>query len=82
MILTELTRTIADKVGLTSIATTVGITTAKQADVIADSVSWGMADYALAVSMVGGVLFAIEKIIVICEQVRGNREKKDNQDQS
>ena len=76
MKLSSLTGTIADKIGISSIATTVGITTAKNSEVIQSSVSWGMADYALALSMFGGALFAIEKIIVIHEKVKKNIKGK------
>jgi len=76
MKISSLTGTIADKLGMTSIATTVGITTAKQAEVIEQSLSWGMTDYALAVSMIGGTLFAIEKILIIYEKIKQRKEDK------
>lgn len=51
----------ADKLGLTSIFTTIGLTATE--GLIYQP--WALTDYALIISCVGGVLFIIEKIIVI-----------------
>ncbi len=51
----------ADRLGLTSIFTTVGLTATE--GLIYQP--WELTDYALIISCVGGVLFIIEKIIVI-----------------
>ena len=74
MSLAEWAEAISDKVGLTSIATTVGITTAQHAEVINTSPLWTMTDYALLISMIGGSLFAIEKIVSIYFRVRNNKK--------
>ena len=58
-----------DKVGMTAIASTVGLTTAQKTEVIPETTMllshWVMTDYALAISMVTGILFGIEKILTI-----------------
>lgn len=69
---------IADKLGLTSIGSTVGITVAQE---VAER-SWVMADYALLISAIGGVLFCIEKLFVIYHRCREAKieAKKAKQD--
>lgn len=74
----EFLSTIADKVGISSIATTVGITTAKEADLIASSSEWGMTDYGLMISIIVSVLFGIEKVLSIYEKIKSIK-KVDNQ---
>ncbi len=51
----------ANKLGVTSVGTSVGLTSA---EVIADT-SWALTDYALLISAIGGIFFIIEKIFVI-----------------
>lgn len=51
----------ADRLGLTSIFTTLGLTAAE--GVIYQP--WVLTDYALLISCAGGILFIIEKLIVI-----------------
>ena len=53
----------ADRLGLSSIAASIGLTISKGAEVVAQP--WVLTDYALAISCVGGVLFIIEKVLVI-----------------
>lgn len=60
----------ADRVGLTSIFTTVGITVAQ--DMIVTP--WGLTDYALVISCIGGSLFIIEKMILIYIRIREARK--------
>ena len=74
----EFLSTIADKVGISSIAATVGITTAKEAELIASSAEWGMTDYGLMISIIVSVLFGIEKILSIYEKIKAIK-KVDNQ---
>ena len=59
----------ADKVGLTSIFTSLGITIARDVS----GGSWALADYALMISCIGGILFIIEKIILITIRIRESR---------
>lgn len=70
-----ITTSIIDKIGLTSIATTVGINSAQTSAAIS-SQSFELGDYALVISMIGGVLFAIDKIFSIRKQYREG--KKDD----
>jgi len=51
---------IADRIGLSSIAASLGITANE-----ALGSTWHLADYALLISALGGILFIIEKIFVI-----------------
>ena len=53
----------ADRVGLSSIAASLGLTVTKGVEVSLSP--WGLTDYALAISCIGGVLFIIEKLLVI-----------------
>lgn len=54
---------VTDKLGFVTIAATVSITTAKEAEIITNSEAWGMGDYALLISMIGGGLFIIVKVM-------------------
>ena len=51
----------ADRVGLTSIAASIGLTITKG---VVDQ-PWELTDYALLISCVGGLLFIVEKLFVI-----------------
>ena len=66
---TSMLQPLIDKIGMSAIASTVGITTAQTAEIIPETTwflaSWVMTDYALAISMITGILFGIEKIINI-----------------
>jgi len=62
----------ADRVGLSSIFASVGLTMTKGEILVVQP--WGLTDYALAISCVGGVLFIIEKILVI--YIRYKESKK------
>lgn len=52
---------IADRIGLSSIATSVGVTAT---EALTGS-TWHLTDYALLISAIGGILFIVEKILVI-----------------
>jgi len=57
-----------ERIGLSSIVTTFGIKSAEAAEIVELSdtwilSSWGMPDYALAISMIGGVIFIINQIL-------------------
>lgn len=57
-----------ERLGLGSILTTFGIKSAEAAEMVELSdtwmiSSWGMPDYALAISMIGGVIFIINQIL-------------------
>jgi len=58
-----------DKIGMSSIASTVGLTAAQKSEIIPETTAllatWGPTDYALAISMVTGILFGIEKALNI-----------------
>ena len=57
---TELIDVIANRVGLTSIASTVGITTAAEKGVIEITSAWSWPGVALIISMLGGLLFIVK----------------------
>ena len=57
---------IANKLGLSSILTSVGVTIAQDGT----STVWVFTDYVLLISAIGGILFIIEKIIVIYIRIR------------
>ncbi len=61
----EIIDNIANKLGLASIVTTVGLTTTQEMTEVAENIPWDRVDYALMISMIGGVLYIIEKLIVI-----------------
>lgn len=72
---------IADKLGLTSIASTVGLTVATE---VAET-SWVLTDYALLISAIGGVLFCIEKLFTIylrCKEARAETQKEKHKKKS
>jgi len=66
---TSMLQPLIDKIGMSAIASTVGLTTAQKSEIIPETTwflaSWVMTDYALAISMITGVLFGIEKILTI-----------------
>jgi len=68
----------ADRLGLSSIAASLGLTMAKGTELAMQP--WGLTDYALAISCVGGVLFIIEKILVIF--IRYKESKKIAKEES
>lgn len=78
---TSLLQPLIDKVGMTAIASTVGLTTAQKNDVIPETTmfisDWVMTDYALAISMITGVLFGLEKIVNIYFKVKEDRIGKE-----
>lgn len=63
----DLIDSLADKLGLSSIVTSVGITTIVQGG---PNVPWAFTDYVLLISAISGILFIIEKIIVIYIRIR------------
>jgi len=60
---------IADRIGLTTIASSLGITMAQES-----IASWTLTEYALIISAVGGVLFIIEKLLVIYLRFQESRK--------
>ena len=61
----------ADKLGLSSIAASLGITITQDLAQVAQP--WTMTDYALLISAIGGILFIIEKIFVIYLRYKESR---------
>ncbi len=74
----EIIDPVMNRIGLGSIATALGIEVAKVKEVIPEVVegTWVLADYALALSIVGSVLFIIDKIMVIYLNMKAQYEKK------
>ena len=68
----ELIDPIVNRIGLGSITTTFGIQAAKAQEILPPEIAtvWGLSEYALAVSIIGGILFVIEKIIVIYHRLK------------
>lgn len=60
----------ADRLGFASITSSLGLTMAKGSI----PVPWGLTDYALLISCVGGILFIIEKILVIYLRYKESKE--------
>lgn len=78
--LNEMTKSLADKILLGSIATTTSLTTAQAADVIPvttmDVATWVMTDYGLAISMVAGIVLILERAQTIAYKAADRRSKK------
>ena len=71
----EFIDSMADKIGLSSIATSVGVVASQEMS----HPNWVFADYALLISLIGGSLFIIEKLIVIYLRLReAARLEKNN----
>lgn len=70
-----------DKIGVIAIGSSVGLTTAQKAEAIPETTwilaNWVMTDYALAISMITGVLFGIEKIVNIYFKFKSESKKKE-----
>ena len=71
----DLVDNVANKLGFGSIITSVGLTVSHKASAteVAQTIinaPWVFTDYALLISVIGGVLFIIEKLIVIYIRVR------------
>lgn len=64
----------ADRLGLTSIATTLGLTATE--GVVYQP--WALTDYALLISCAGGLLFIIEKLIVIYIRYKESKRIDDD----
>ena len=62
----DLIDSLANKLGLSSILTSIGLTVSQDGS----SIPWVFTDYALLISAIGGILFIIEKIIVIYIRIR------------
>lgn len=77
---TNILQPLIDKIGMTAIASTVGLTTAQKNDVIPETTmfisDWVMTDYALGISMITGVLFGLEKIVNIYFKIKMNKNQK------
>lgn len=72
---------IIDKIGMSAIASTVGLTTAQKGELLPKTTmfmsDWVMTDYALAISMITGVLFGVEKIVNITLKLRDRNENNE-----
>jgi hypothetical protein len=82
---TSMLQPLIDKIGMMAIASTVGLTTAQKNDYIPETTmflsDWVMTDYALAISMITGILFGAEKIVNIYFKIKAERkESKDTPD--
>lgn len=64
-----------DRVGWASVATTVGIKAGQQTELIESAGSWAMADYALMVSMVGGLTFILKNLVEVYFKIRDRKKK-------
>ena len=77
---TSMLQPLIDKIGMTAIASTVGLTTAQKNDIIPETTmflsDWVMTDYALAVSMITGILFGLEKIVNIYFKIKAERQEQ------
>jgi len=75
-----MTKTLADKILLGSIATTTSITTAQAAEVIPittmDVATWAMTDYGLAISMIAGIVLVLERIQSMVYKARDRKKQK------
>jgi len=79
--LSEITKTLSDKILLGTIVATTSITTAQAADVIPvttmDISTWLPTDYGLAISMIAGVILILERIQTITyKAIDRHRQKK------
>ena len=80
----DMLQPLIDKIGVAAIAATVTLTTAQESDLIPQTIlpisTWGMTDYALAISMITGILFGIEKLLNISfklwDRWKGDKEKE------
>jgi hypothetical protein len=79
----DMLQPLIDKIGVGAIAATVTLTTAQESDLIPQTIlpvsTWGMTDYALAISMITGVLFGIEKIINIVFKIKDRNKNSDKE---
>ena len=79
----DMLQPLIDKIGVAAIAATVTLTTAQESDLIPQTIlpvsTWGMTDYALAISMITGVLFGIEKIINIVFKIKDRKKNPDKE---
>ena len=66
--------TIANRVGLPSIGASALIVSAEEA--VETAMPFINTEYALAISMVGGVLFSIEKLVVIYLRFQANKRDR------
>ena len=79
----EMSKSLADKILLGSIATTTSLTTAQAAEVIPvttmDIATWVMTDYGLAVSMIAGVILILERVQTITYKALDRYRQKKQQ---
>ena len=75
----EIIDPIMNKIGITSITTTFSVQAVKAQEIITPEINtiWVLADYALALSIVGSVLFIIEKLVVIYIRLKNKNKKID-----
>ena len=73
----DIVDSIADRLGLSSIAVSIGATISQGLEKVPEEITtaavqvpWAATDYALLISGIGGVLFIIEKLIVIYIRIR------------
>ena len=73
----EIASVIVDRIGITSIGSTVAIKAGQSAGVIEIQTYWTMTDYALLISMIGGVTFIIKNLFEIYLSYRKNKNKNN-----
>ena len=81
----DMLQPLIDKIGVGAMAATVTLTTAQKSELIPETTmfisNWGMTDYALAISMITGVLFGIEKLLNISFKLYDRwKSKKPDED--
>lgn len=64
-----------DKAGAATIVTAVGMKAAEEAELIVQTAEWVMTDYALVISMIGGLFFIAEKFVNIRAKIKENKSK-------
>lgn len=79
----DIVDSIANKIGLLSIGTSAGVVASQEVSPTIQQVilqsNWLFSDYALLISLIGGSLFIVEKLIVIYLRIReAARLEKDN----
>ena len=74
----ELIDPIMNKIGFSSVTTTFGIQAAKAQEIIPPEVAtvWGLSEYALALSIIGSILFIIEKVIVLYHRLKSSKKSE------
>jgi hypothetical protein len=76
----EIIDRIANRIGLGSIGTAVtasAVQAQEQAQEVVEIAAYGLVEYALIISAIGGILFIIEKILVIYLRWKHRKDKMD-----